>query len=372
MSTSPRVSIVMPSRNHGAFIGIALQSLLEQTFRDFEVLVLDYDSTDETRHILESMQDPRIKVVRFPEPGMGRALNHGFSLARGEYLTWFQTDNQAFPTWLEEMVAVLDRQADVDFVYSHFEHMDEQGRTIEEVGYGPFDADKLLAYCLVGPTFLYRRRVHETVGDYLNSHPRDDHDYWLRVWKNGFSFLNIPRNLGRNRLHQQTRLQSMREEYDASLRELFASNIHEAQNMGVELFRIRDIPPDALQDFRDSWKRFRSRIRYFLDFFTAFEPPRFVAVLGGGPLQMLVLDILDELGATYALFEEQSCGKRRLGLPVLDPETFLARDDGHLLVCAPDPDDVQLSRLMELGIPRERIVRLFATGAPPEVLHCRG
>ncbi len=360
----------MPSRNHGAFIGFALQSLLGQTFHDFEVLVLDYDSADETWQILESMQDPRIKALRFQEPGMGRALNHGFSLARGDYLTWFQADNQAFPTWLEEMVAVLDSQPEVDFVYSHFEHMDEQGRTIEEVGYGPFDADRLLAYCLVGPTFLYRRSVYETVGDYLDSHPRDDHDYWLRVWKNGFAFLNIPRNLGRNRLHQQTRLQSMREEYDASLRELFASNIHEAQNMGVELFRVRDIPLGALEVFCDSWKRFRSRIRYFLDFFTAFEPPRFVAVHGSGALQMLALDILDELGAEYALFEEQPGRKQRLGLPVLDPETFLARDDGHLLVCVPDTDDLHLSRLMGLGIPRERIVRLFALSPPPEVLQC--
>jgi glycosyltransferase involved in cell wall biosynthesis len=368
VNANPTVSIVMPSRNHGPFIGQALASILGQTFADFELLVVDYGSTDATWDVLEAVTDPRVTACRFEEPGTGRALNFGFERARGRYLTWFQTDNTAYPDWLATLVDVLETEPATDFVYSDFEVMDAVGRTLEIVRWGPFDPDRLLSYCLVGPTFLYRRAVWETVGPYLPSHPRDDHDYWCRTWQAGFRLKNLPVNLGRNRLHANTRLRALNEEYTASVRNLIAANIRRAQARGVELFRVRDRAPADVAAVAEGYGRLRSRVRYALEFFLLEARGAVLAVLGQDLPSRLVLDILDEFGFACWLIDDAQAGTTRLGAPVLSLAQALARNFDFLFVCDFDPDDATRQDLEARGVPREKIVRLFldAAQAPSE------
>ncbi|MEW5775031.1 MAG: glycosyltransferase [Thermodesulfobacteriota bacterium] len=358
---SPRVSIVMPSRNHGRYVGKTIAAIQAQTFPNWELIVMDWESTDATWEVLDAIDDPRVITVRFPDPGMGKALNAGFARARGEYLTWHQTDNLPYPDWLETMVRELDGHPDVDFVYSDFENVDATGRTLDVLRYGPFDPDRLLSYCLVGPTFLYRRAVYEAVGGYLESHPRDDHDYWVRVWQHGFTMKNLPVNLGANRLHDDTRLCAMREEYDASLHQVIGPNIRLAQARGEEVFRVRDRAPETLAAFGDAYARLRSRIRYFLDFFLHGEPGMKLAVAGLGPMEKLVLDILDELGAQPAVLGP----KGWLGVPALAPQGFADWGGAYVLVCDFDSAGDKARELTAQGIPAEQIVHVFLPPREP-------
>lgn len=363
MPTSPRkapaVSIVMPSRNHGRYIESAIGSLLGQTFADFELLVLDYASTDQTWDILKACKDPRLVALDYPHPGMGKALNHGFSLARGRYLTWFHTDNWAYDDYLAVLVGELEADSGADFVYSDFEWIDASGRVKDLVRYGPFTPDSLLAYCLVGPTFLYRRRVYELVGDYLESHPRDDHDYWLRAWHTGVRFRNVPRNLGKCREHEQSRMTTMRAQYDSSVTDLIADNIHVAQERGVELFRVRDRDPAEIEAFARAHGRLVRRVGYFLNFFVHQRPGLGLAVLGQGPVQGVVAEILARKGFAPAWLDETGQGPEWPGVERLTPEAFLNRGLDFVLVCSHDPGDAILARLTGLGLPRRGIVRLF-------------
>ncbi|MBI4804269.1 MAG: glycosyltransferase [Desulfovibrio sp.] len=352
---SPKVSIVMPSHNHGAYIGGTIAAIMAQTFADWELIVMDYASTDATWDILDSIDDPRVIAVRYPEPGMGKALNEGFRRTRGQYVCWHQTDNVPYPDWLETMVRELDDNPDVGFVYSDFENIDSMGRSHEILHYGPFDPDRLLSYCLVGPTFLYRREVYETVGDYLESHPRDDHDYWVRIWQHGFVMKNLPVNLGANRMHPNTRMCRMREEYDNSLYDIIGPNIHIAQKRGEEVFRVRDRSPDVLEAFGTGYARLRSRIRYFLGFFMHGRPGMKLAVLGLGPVEKVVLDILDELGALPGVLGEG----RYFAIPFMDEERFGNWGGDYVLICGFDPDGAKQAALVGRGIPREKIVHVF-------------
>lgn len=370
----PRVSIVMPSHNHGAYIGETIAAIQAQTFQDWELIVMDWNSTDATWQVLDGpdiADDPRIVTARHPEPGMGKALNEGFRRARGELLCWHQTDNVPYPDWLETMVREFDADPAVDFLYSDFENMDATGRTLEVLRYGPFDPDRLLSYCLVGPTFLYRRAVYETVGDYLESHPRDDHDYWVRVWQHGFVMKNIPVNLGANRLHGATRLCRMREEYDASLHDVIGPAIHAAQARGEEVFRVRDRSPQQVESVEDAWSRLRSRVRYFLDFFLHARPGALVAVAGLGVAEKMTLDILDELGARPVILEETGSRRSWLGVPVMPAREFAQGfaqaqgfdqaqgDGGFVLICRHDPEDAIASALQSQGLRRQQIIHLF-------------
>lgn len=354
----PRVSIVMPSHNHGEYIREAIDTIREQSFMDWELIIMDYSSNDTTWEVLDTVDDKRVAKVRYKQPGMGRALNEGFRLAQGEYLCWFQTDNLSNPEWLETMVRELDMNQDVDFIYSDFVNIDEYGEILEEVRYGSFDPDKLLSYCLVGPTFLYRHNIYNTVGDYLDSHPRDDHDYWVRVWQHGFSMKNIPEILGSNRLHSNTRMCRMREEYDDSVYDVISSNIHRAQTRGEEVFRVRDRSTVVLEKLRGDYDRLRSRVRYFLCFFMHSMPEIKIAVYGLGPVEKMVLDILDELGATSGVL-----GKGRyFELPFMDAGSFKIWGGVYVLICGYDRDGSISEKLVAEGIELEKIVNIFLPG----------
>ena len=128
----PLVSVVLPTYNRAPILGHAIRSVLDQTCRDFELIVVDDNSKDNTGEVVRSFDDPRIRYVRNEENlKLPRGLNKGFSLSRGKFLTWTSDDNLYAPPALERMAAVL-AQGTCDFVYAdyfHFSDLDEASGT---------------------------------------------------------------------------------------------------------------------------------------------------------------------------------------------------------------------------------------------------
>ncbi len=186
-TTTPRVSIVMPTYKRAHLLGGAIENVLAQSFRDFELIVVDDNSPDDTPQVVARFDDPRIRYVRNePNLRLPRALNRGFALARGQYLTWTSDDNFFADTAIERMVQVLDRgECDLAYAdYYMFAEVDAAGR--------PTDAkhDRLPAALQldkgnhIGACFLYTRRAYKAVGDY---DPElflvEDYDYFIRIAK---------------------------------------------------------------------------------------------------------------------------------------------------------------------------------------------
>ncbi|MGT2429909.1 glycosyltransferase family 2 protein [Cupriavidus basilensis] len=114
---SPSVSILLPAWNAEKTLGIALRSLLNQTFADFEVLLLDDGSTDNTVGVAAAIDDPRVRVVHDGRRlGLARRLNQGIELARGRYIARMDADDVCFPERLARQVAFLNAHAEVDLV----------------------------------------------------------------------------------------------------------------------------------------------------------------------------------------------------------------------------------------------------------------
>lgn len=184
---APRVSIVMPTYKRAHLLGGAIENVLAQSFRDFELIVVDDNSPDDTPAVVGGFDDPRIRYVRNePNLRLPRALNRGFAMARGQYLTWTSDDNFFADTAIARMVQVLERGA-CDLVYADyymFAEVDAAGR--------PTDAkhDRLPTSLQldkgnhIGACFLYTRRAYEAVGDY---DPElflvEDYDYFIRIAK---------------------------------------------------------------------------------------------------------------------------------------------------------------------------------------------
>jgi glycosyltransferase involved in cell wall biosynthesis len=119
--SSPKVSIVLATHNGAKYIKQSIDSCLNQTYKNIQLIIIDDASTDETPEIIKSYKDNHIihlapkKNLRLP-----KALNLGFSYAVGDYLTWTSDDNEYLPEAIETMKSYLDKNKHVDLVYADY------------------------------------------------------------------------------------------------------------------------------------------------------------------------------------------------------------------------------------------------------------
>lgn len=201
---TPRVSVVLPTYNHRHFLPRAIGSLLAQSYRDFELIVVNDGSSDGTREFLDGLTDPRLVIVHQENGRLPKALNAGFARARGELFTWVSADNYCAPMFLAALVAALDGEPDAGFAYSAFAWIDAQDRITgihrgQEVTYR-----SLLKQNPGLASFLYRRRCAEAVGQYDPAlDGAEDWDMWLRIAER-FPSVYVPEVLYYYRLHDDS------------------------------------------------------------------------------------------------------------------------------------------------------------------------
>ena len=179
----PKVSIVLPVYNGEKYLREAVQSCLNQSYRDFELICVDDASTDRSAEILTELaqDDPRVLCVRHDENRkLPAALNTGFEIASGRYFTWTSDDNLYAPEAIERMVQFLETNSEVDLVYTAYRRIDDDGREIETVM--PLAPAMLFARNVIGACFLYRQEVHQEIGGYRQEmFLAEDYDFWIRA-----------------------------------------------------------------------------------------------------------------------------------------------------------------------------------------------
>ena len=204
---SKLVSIVLPVYNGEQYLRESIESILAQTYTNWELLIVDDCSSDSSPEIAKSYEiiDKRVHFFRNEHNlKLPRTLNRGFSLATGEYLTWTSDDNRFFPTALEKMVGELDFNPSIGFVFSDYQIINEKGIVVGEYQVPYNYTDQIVGTNVVGACFLYRREVYETVGDYQHEVLYvEDFDYWQRVFAR-FSTKCIHEFLYQYRVHGQS------------------------------------------------------------------------------------------------------------------------------------------------------------------------
>lgn len=180
-----KVSIVLPTFNGEAYLADAINSILQQSYENIELILVDDCSTDGTPRIIQefTQKDSRIRCIRNESnQKLPNSLNIGFAAATGDYFTWTSDDNLYVPVAIEKMAAYLDEHSEMGLVYCDYTIIDEKGQKVRENLLE--DPERLLWTNTVGACFLYRREIAEKIGGYNSElFLAEDYDYWLRIYQ---------------------------------------------------------------------------------------------------------------------------------------------------------------------------------------------
>jgi len=194
---NPKVSVILGTFNHMTLLPIAIKSILDQTFHDFEFIIINDGSTDETQKYLDSLNDPRIRLFRHDKNlGIIETYNEGVLIAKSEYITWISSDNYHLSTFLERLVQALDTNPEAVFAYSAFHWVNKDAKIIR-TNYEQYLGPHALLMDNPGiASFMYRKDIHKEIGYYDNIGIASDTDFWVRLMeKYGDRIVYVPKVL---------------------------------------------------------------------------------------------------------------------------------------------------------------------------------
>lgn len=184
-NNTPTVSVIVPAYNQAIYVSQAIQSVLKQTYSDFELIVVDDGSTDETPQILAGIRDPRIRVIRQPNAGLSAARNTGLCESSAPLVTFLDADDYFLPDKLEVLSRYLENHSEIGFAAGRARYVDHTGATILEPAEAPtsLTLPELLSgnpICVSG--ILLRRTWLDRVGVFDEKlRACEDWDLWLRL-----------------------------------------------------------------------------------------------------------------------------------------------------------------------------------------------
>lgn len=223
----PKVTVLLPVHNGGAYLDEAVRSVFGQTFADFELLAIDDGSTDGSGEVLRRYRDPRLRLVENGRNlGLVETLNRGLTLSRGEYVARMDSDDVSLPERLARQIGFLDAHPDIGVLGSGGELIDGEGRTRAVFRY-PL-RHEVIRFCLhffnplAHPSVMMRRKVVLSSGGYRSaglsregaSFP-EDYDLWWRLG-DVTRLANLPDRLLLLRKHAATVTARHMEEFRAN------------------------------------------------------------------------------------------------------------------------------------------------------------
>jgi glycosyltransferase involved in cell wall biosynthesis len=198
------VSILLPVYNAAATITAAVDSCLQQTFHDFELLLIDDGSTDETALLLDKFahSDPRVRIIRLPRTGIAGALNAGLENASGKYIARMDADDVMLPQRLEKQANFLDENPATALVSCLVDH---GGDASSQEGYATYvrwinslvtaeeiSLNRFVESPLAHPSVMFRKSLAENFSGYRAGHFPEDYELWLRWMEAGVRMEKVP------------------------------------------------------------------------------------------------------------------------------------------------------------------------------------
>jgi len=228
---NPQVTVLLPVYNASRYLREAVDSILKQTFKDFELLIINDGSYDDSAEILAFYSDSRIRIINHVQNlGLIKTLNEGFEIARGEYIVRMDADDVSLPTRIEKQVNFMNTSTHVALAGTWFKDIDGKiGIAKTPTKHEALKSQFFFSCALAHPTIIIRKNIFlENNLFYNSSFPHaEDYELWVRVSRL-FKVANIPEVLLNYRFHEgqvsnehnQTQRDSMHRCHQLQLTEL--------------------------------------------------------------------------------------------------------------------------------------------------------
>jgi len=201
--TRPRVSVILPLYNQARYVGAAIESVLDQTLTDWELVIIDDGSSDGSADMAARYVDPRIRLLRQPNCGVSEARNRGITASKGEQVAFLDADDLYAPAKLAAQVAFLDEHPDVGLTYVSRIEIDRDGNRLALV---PLPAHASLASMVLSFPFaptdlMVRRSWLDRAGGFRTGFVvNEDRDLYIRLALEGCVCVGVPNFLSFRRL----------------------------------------------------------------------------------------------------------------------------------------------------------------------------
>lgn len=196
---NPNITVLMPAYNAADYITDAIQSILMQTYADFEFIIINDGSSDNTSNIIAQFNDKRLIIINQENSGISKALNKGLQIAKGKYIARFDADDICYPERLQKQISFLESNPDYVVIGSDAEYISASGNHLcffESKGHSNAAIMKdLYKYCpFTHSSVMYKKDAVEQCGGYnINAHTFEDYLLWIQLSHHGkFANLNEP------------------------------------------------------------------------------------------------------------------------------------------------------------------------------------
>lgn len=208
----PLVTIVTPSFNQGDFLKRTIDSVLSQTYKNIEYIVIDGGSTDNSVNILKSYNNKFFKWISEPDHGQSDAINKGFSISNGEIRAYLNSDDILLCDAVEKVVNYFYQHPECDLLYGQAEYINKNDKRTGMYNTADYSFDRLITDCCIcQPAAFWKTRIANKVGPFkMNLKYVMDYDYWLRIDRIGGCIKHIKRILAASRLYPETKTLSGR------------------------------------------------------------------------------------------------------------------------------------------------------------------
>lgn len=200
----PLVSIIIPNYNHARYLGDAIRSVLNQTFQDFEIIVVDDGSTDDSREVAAQFGG-RVRYIWQENRGLSAARNTGIAASRGSFIGVLDADDMYEPDYLETLVAALEQNPQADGIYCGYQFVNHENKLLPQIEARAVPPEELHRALLDGnflvpESMFVRRYCYETSGPFDETlRACEDWDMWLRFTKR-YKIIHTTRILTRHRI----------------------------------------------------------------------------------------------------------------------------------------------------------------------------
>lgn len=203
MGKDPRVSVIIPCYNYGKYINEAVDSVLKQSFIDFEIIIVNDGSTDDyTNNLLADYHKPKTKVFQTVNQGVSAARNYGIDRSIGEYILPLDPDDKISDTYLQKAVEILDNDPGIGIVYCKVNLF---GNEFGDCNWPSFSKEEMLYRNVIFNSALFRKKDWLRAGKYKTDflYTGEDWDLWVSLLELGVAAYQIPEVLYYYRKHDQ-------------------------------------------------------------------------------------------------------------------------------------------------------------------------